>query len=197
MFVTKTFWATIDIAEDCGNHTTGDRAESTSVNTSSQSGTRHPKDHCVTNLALRTEGRAYHIQVLQHREPEEYAPCTAMCHDLIEAVNNAYLMVHIQFSDEATFHTCGFINRHSSRIWADEQSYIAMEFERNTSKVNVWLGLIQQRIYGPFFFADATIPSTLYRNMFEQFLQPKLFADNILDLVVIQQCPTALCAHCA
>ena len=31
---------------------------------------------------------------------------------------------------------------------------IAMELERNTSKVNVWLGLTQQRIYGPFFFAE-------------------------------------------
>ena len=34
---------------------TGDRAESKSVNTSSQSETWHPKVHCVTNLALRTE----------------------------------------------------------------------------------------------------------------------------------------------
>ena len=34
---------------------TGDRAESKSVNTSSQSGTWHPKVHCVTNLVLRTE----------------------------------------------------------------------------------------------------------------------------------------------
>ena len=33
---------------------TGDRAESKSVNTSSQSGKRHPKVHCVANLALRT-----------------------------------------------------------------------------------------------------------------------------------------------
>ena len=34
---------------------TGDRAEFKSVNTSSQTGTRHPNVHCVANLALRTE----------------------------------------------------------------------------------------------------------------------------------------------
>ena len=53
----ETFWSTVDIAWNCGDHTTGDQAESKSVNTSSQSGTRHPKDHCVTNLALHTEGQ--------------------------------------------------------------------------------------------------------------------------------------------
>ena len=67
--------------------------------------------------------------------------CMAMCHDLLEAVNNEHLLKHILFSDEATFHTCGLVNRHNSRTWADEQPNIAMELERNTPKVNVWPGL--------------------------------------------------------
>ena len=96
----------------------------------------------------------YHIQVLQHREPEEYAACMVMCHDLIEAENDEYLLVHILFSDEATSHTCGFINRHSSRIWADEQPRIAMELERNTPKVNVWLGLTQQHYLPTILFCN-------------------------------------------
>ena len=37
------------------------------------------------------------------------------------------------------------------------------------------------------FFAEATITSTSYLDMLEQFLKPQLFADNILDLVVFQQ----------
>ena len=48
-----------------------------------------------------------------------------------------------------------------------------------------------QRIY----FFIATTTSTSYLDMLEQFLQPQLFADNILDFVVFQQ--TALCANCA
>ena len=62
-----------------------------------------------------------------------------------------------------------------------------MELERNTPKVNVWLGLNQQRIYGQFLFAEATITSTSYLNMLEQSLEPQLLADNILDLAVFQQ----------
>ena len=49
------------------------------------------------------------------------------------------------------------------------------------------LGLTQQRLYGSLlFFAEATITSTSYLDMLEQFLQPQLFAKNILDLVVFQ-----------
>ena len=47
------------------------------------------------------------------------------------------------------------------------------------------LGLTQQCIYGPIFFCEATITSTSYLDI-KQFLQPELFADNILDLVVFQ-----------
>ena len=83
-----------------------------------------------------------------------------MCQDLIEAVKNEHLLADTLFSDESTFHTCGLVNHHNSRIWTDEQSHISMELERQTPKVNVWLGLTQQHIYDPFFFAEATIMSS-------------------------------------
>ena len=109
----------VDVAGNCGDHETGDKAQSKSVNTSSQSGTRHPKVHVWQTLHFILKKNAYHIQML---------------------------------------------------------------------------GLTQQRIYGPFlfyfiylFFAEVTITSTSYLDMLEQFLQPQLFADNNLDLVVFQQ----------
>ena len=108
----ETFCAVVDVAGNCGDHTTGDRAESKSANTSSQSGNWHPKVHCVTNLALHTEEKG---------------------------------LSHPGAGPHPTAH------------------------------------------YGFFFFAEKTITSTSYLDMLEQFLQPQLFADNILDLVVFQQ----------
>ena len=52
---------------------------------------------------------------------DEKAAKQAMCHDLLEAVENDNLMQHVMFSDEATFHTCGHVNRHNCRIRADKQ----------------------------------------------------------------------------
>ena len=36
----------------------------------------------------------------------------------------------------------------------------------------------------PFIFSEAAVTLTWYLDMLEEFLQPQLFADNILDLVV-------------
>ena len=47
-----------------------------------------------------------------------------------------------------------------------------------------------------FFFAEAIITSTSYLDMLEQFLQPQLFVENILDLVVfVQGCALPHFAH--
>ena len=54
--------------------------------------------------------------------------------------STSYLdMLDALFSNDSTFHTCDLVNRHNSRIWADEQPHIAMELERNIPKVNVLL----------------------------------------------------------
>ena len=60
----KEFCTVVDIAENCGDDMTDDRAESKSVNKTSQSGTRHSKVHCVANFALRTGEKGYQIRVL-------------------------------------------------------------------------------------------------------------------------------------
>ena len=65
---------------------------------------------------------AYHIQIVHKLEDEDYAARQAMCYNLLDAVRNEHLMQHVLFSDEATFHTCGHVNGHNCRIWADEQA---------------------------------------------------------------------------
>ena len=46
---------------------------------------------------------------------------------------------------------------------------------------------ILSNVYGPFFFADATVTGPVYLDMFEQFLEPQLLADGILGPIVFQQ----------
>ena len=131
-----------------------------------------PKSTVWQTLHFVLQKKVYHIQVLNHLESKDYVAHMAICHDLIEAVHNEHLLAYALFSDDSTFHTCDLVNRHNSRIWADEQPYIAMELEHNIPKVKV---LLKQQS-----------KSTSYLDMLEQFLQPQLFAD-ILDSVVLQQ----------
>lgn len=131
--------------------------------------------------------RAYHLQIRHALEHEDYACREAMCYDLLRAVQEANLLQNVLFSDEATFHTCGMVNRHNCRVWADEQPNEIMEWERNTPKVNVWLGLTKSKVYGPFFFGERTVTGNSYIDMLQQFLQPQLQEDGILETVVFQQ----------
>jgi len=62
-----------------------------------------------------------------------------------------------------------------------------LEWERDTPKVNIWLGMTQSKVYGPFFFVEATVTGPVYLDVLEQFLEPQLLTDGILDTVVSQQ----------
>ena len=104
----------------------------------------------------------------------------------IDEIECANLINKIVFSDEASFHTCGKISRHNCRIWADEKPPNFLEWERDTPKVNVWLGMTQSKVYGPFFSAEATVTGPVYLDMIEQFLEPQRLTDGILDTVVFQ-----------
>lgn len=42
------------------------------------------------------------------------------------------------FSDEATFHLSGHVNRHNVRIWGTEHSHETVEHQRDSLKVNVF-----------------------------------------------------------
>jgi hypothetical protein len=48
---------------------------------------------------------------------------------------------HVAFPDEGTFHVCGKVNRHNSRIWGSENPREVMELERGTPILNVWCAL--------------------------------------------------------
>ncbi|GBM65110.1 NF-X1-type zinc finger protein NFXL1 [Araneus ventricosus] len=49
---------------------------------------------------------------------------------------------HVMFSDEATFHISGIVNRHNTRIWGLENFHAVLEQARDSPKVNVWCGLL-------------------------------------------------------
>ena len=96
-------------------------------------------------------------------------------------------MNHVLFRDEATFHICGVVNKHNCRIWAEEQPYEFTEWQGESPKVNVWLGLMKDTIYDPFIFAEKTVTGTSYLDMLQLFLEPKLQQDGILASVIYQQ----------
>ena len=78
------------------------------------------------------------------------------------------------FSDEASFHVSRIVNRHNVPIWGSENPHEYREAEKDSPKVNVWCGLMHDRIIGPFFFTEKTVSSIVYLHMLENFVFPRL-----------------------
>ena len=106
-----------------------------SINQKAKQGTWYHTHHCVENK------HTYLIQFVHKLEDEDYAARQAMCYALLDAVRYENLMQHVLFNDQATFHTYGHVNKHNCRICADEQPNVLQEWERDSPKVNVWMGI--------------------------------------------------------
>ena len=73
-------------------------------------------------------------------------------YDSLDAVRNENLMQHGLFSEEATFHICGHVNRHNCRIWADEQPNALQEWERDSQTIVNFFFEVDPKIYSFFVF---------------------------------------------
>jgi hypothetical protein len=49
-----------------------------------------------------------------------------------------------------------------------------MEHVRDGPKVNVWCGIMSDRIFGPFFFHENTITRAVFLDMLENFVFPQI-----------------------
>ncbi|GBO08858.1 hypothetical protein AVEN_189419-1 [Araneus ventricosus] len=88
-------------------------------------------------------------------------------------VDNDFLQ-RIIFTDEATFHVSGHANKHTTRIWGSENPHFIIETVRDSPKVNVWCGLMADRVIGPFFFAESTVTKEVYLDMLQLFAIPQI-----------------------
>ena len=71
------------------------------------------------------------------------------------------------FSDEATFHVSGNVNRHTVKIWGSEHPRPRMEHVRDSPKVNVFCAVSCTKVYGPF-FVEQTVTGPVYLDMLDQ-----------------------------
>lgn len=97
-----------------------------------------------------------------------------------EFLNNPNIFKNILFSDQATFTTNGTVNSQNTRNWSVENPHWVINCRRQYSeKVNVWCGILNERIIGPYFF-----DGNLNAERFINFLQNE-FSNEIENLPLI------------
>lgn len=100
------------------------------------------------------------------------------CREMLGIINNNNNFLQtILWTDESNFATNGMINRKNTRHWATENPHSYREFQyQGRQSVNVWCGILDNKIIGPHFFEGM-----LNGNIYLRFLQNQLgdFLDDL------------------
>lgn len=122
--------------------------------------------------------KPYRLQLVQALLPNDKVKRSEFCDQMLEIMEDGAFQQRLVFSDEATFHLSGKVNRHNVRIWGLQNPHTALQHERDSAKINVFCAISLTKVYGPFFFAERTVSGIAYLDMLEQWLFPQLMEDS-------------------
>lgn len=148
-----------------------------------------PRSTVYDVVRKRLKLHAYKIQLVHEIKPNDKGLRLDFAVDILNRIDDSEdFLNNVIFTDESTFHVNGVVNRHNCRIWGSQKPQEIVQYQRDSPKVNVWCGLMNDRIVGPFIFAEKTITGDIYYDMLELYVFPQL--DDIeaeKGLVIFQQ----------
>jgi len=109
---------------------------------------RVPQSTVLKILHKQLKLYAYKVQIVQSLQPVDGPRRASFATEILRRIDedNDYLK-RICFSDEATFHTSGVVNRHNVRIWGSENPHVVFQNQQDSPKVNVWCGLMHNKTF--------------------------------------------------
>lgn len=124
----------------------------------------------------------YHVVLHQALSEDDYDRRLNYCHWLSEMCNeNHQFLSLVLWTDEASFSSCGRVNLHNMHYWSQTNPHWMREVDhQNRWSVNVWCGVLEHRIIGPFIFDDH-LNGESYLNFLRNDL-PILLEDVPIDL---------------
>lgn len=136
----------------------------------------------------------YKIQLVQELSDDDFDRRAEFCGVMMDiCANNPQFNFKICFSDEATFCLNGTVNRQNCRYWSVNNPHWMRDCHtQHPQKVNVWCGIINSHIIGPFFI-DGNLDSTKYLDLLTNLILPSLARlypgnlGNIDDSIWFQQ----------
>lgn len=127
------------------------------------------------NILKKCRYHPYKLNLMQELKPSDHFARLELCNFFrSKFTDDPIFLRRVLFSDEATFTTNGIFNRQNFRMWSNGNPnwYAGLKSQWH-EKVNVWVGMLDTHLIGPFYF-DGNINSESYINMLENDLMPKL-----------------------
>lgn len=129
----------------------------------------------IGNIFRKTKYHPYKICLVHELSEDDFDRRVQFCEQLmLMCDNDPFFIRNILFSDEATFTLHGTVNRQNCRYWARQNPRWMREIRTQyPQKLNVWAGLIGNRIIGPFFF-NGNLTAEMYLDFLQNYLIPSL-----------------------
>lgn len=128
------------------------------------------------NVTLQKEGlHPFHVQEVQRLEPGDYANRLLFCQWLSRHQRSLY---RILWTDEAQFTRDGVNNSRNSHVWSLENPHaIRQSHSQHKFSINVWAGIINNKLIGPHFFAER-LDGNQYLNFLQNILPGLMQNEN-------------------
>lgn len=128
------------------------------------------REHLKRDIGM----KPYHVSMVQTLYPSDEAARIAMSLEFKQRIiDDRNYLNNLFFSDEATFHVNGRVNRHNSIIWGRNNPHAIHEVPIKSPSVCVWAGIYHDRIIGPYFF-ESTVKADDYSEMLRVFAIPEM-----------------------
>lgn len=113
----------------------------------------------------------YHIQRVQALLPRDYPQRVNFCQWFLERLaRNPQFLNNFFFTDEANFSKNAITNFHNNHVWSQENPHaISERYFQYQFSLNVWAGIVGDRLIGPFF-----LPQRLDGQTYRHFLENEL-----------------------
>jgi hypothetical protein len=131
--------------------------------------------------------KPYKIQYVQQLYEEDLQDRVEMCRTLIPMLTDSTIKENIFFSDEATFHINGLVNKHNVRYWSVDNPNVTIETAMKSPKINVWCAMSENCLIGPYFFDGDTINGQKYLSMLQDVFIPEVRKLRKIRSVIFQQ----------
>jgi hypothetical protein len=131
--------------------------------------------------------KPYKVQFVQQLYEEDCQDRVEMCKTLLPMLTDQKNKKNIFFSDEATFHLNGLVNKHNVRYWSEENPHATIETVMQSPKLNVWCSMSEDKLIGPFFFDGATVNGQKYLTMLQEFFIPEVRRLRKVKSILFQQ----------
>ena len=129
---------------------------------------------------------AHKVQMLQAFQPNDMPKREEFAVNMLQRISeDETFLKRVCFSDEATFHVSGKLNKHNVRIWGPENPHVTRELQRDGLKENVWCGIMHNRIIGPFFLHEASITADVNFDLLTEYVAPQLI--EFQPAIIFQQ----------